>query len=107
MSELKSIADEAEDCRAAWAAMPGATRGLHIHHGEPVDVLRQPITNRIAYILDEKPKAEQALRLRLMRPLTAPALKIYEEARAQAHAAICVADCPWDGRTIFPNKEAK
>jgi len=122
---LKSIQQEAEDCRAAWAAMPDATHGWHIHHNEAIEPLSEPIANRIAYILSDKPEAEQALRLRLMRPARAEALKVYDAARAEArkvydaaraealkvyaaataeaHRVGCpTADCPFDGKTIFP-----
>jgi len=130
--KLRSIAAEAKACRAAWAAMPDATAGAHIHHGSgPFELLRKPVENRIAYILSDKPKSEQALRLRLMRPVTAPALAEYERVaawaeyerrtapalaeyervaawaeyervRAAAHRDLCpTPDCPWDGVRIF------
>ena len=111
--KLHSIAREAADCRAAWAAAPEATAGAHIHHEQPFEALTEPIENRIAYILSDKPKKEQALRLRLMRPVTAPAWAEYQKARAAAraeyekakaaaHAALCpTPGCPWDGRSIF------
>lgn len=85
--KLRSIAKEAADCRAAWAAMPDARYGVHIHHETVAEILTEPIENRITYILDHKPKDEQALRLRLMRPITAQAWKAYGEAVAQAWKA--------------------
>ena len=89
-SVTTAIAKEAAACRAAWAAMPGATAGVHIHHETVVESLTEPIENRIAYILSNKPKKEQALRLRLMRPIT-----------AAAHQVICpTPGCPWNG-SIF------
>ena len=84
---LKSIPEEAVDCRAAWAAAPGATHGAHIHHEVACEALTEPIENRIAYILAEKPEHERALRLRLMRPTTAVALAAYQSAVAGALAA--------------------
>lgn len=117
-----SIEEEARDCRAAWAAMPKAKAGVHIHHEVAAEKLTEPIENRIAYILSAKPKWEQALRLRLMRPLRAPAWaeyeKVlaaalsmrrsglrpaeYEKVLAPAHRSICpTPDCPWDGESIF------
>jgi hypothetical protein len=84
--KLQSIAKEAAACRAAWAAMPGAKAGVHIHHEIAVEALTEPIENRIAYILREKPKKEQALRLRLMRPVEAPALAEYQRVTAPALA---------------------
>ena len=83
---LQSIAKEAAACRAAWAAMPDATAGVHIHHEAPAEALTEPIERRIEYILSTKPKKEQALRLRLMRPITASALAEYEKATASALA---------------------
>ena len=122
--KLKSIAREAADCRAAWAAMPEATAGVHIHHESADEALTEPIEKRIAYILDYKPEAEQALRFRLMRPIKAAALAEYNKVKASAwaendkvvaaaraeydkvtapaHKAICpTPECPWDGRSIF------
>ncbi len=119
--KLQSIAKEAAICRAAWAAMPDATAGVHIHHGIAAEALSEPIEVRIAYIRAKKPKAEQALRLHLMRPATASAWAAYEKATASAwawaayekatasaHTAICpTPDCPWDGRTIFGAETAR
>ena len=84
--KLQSIAKEAAACRAAWAAMPDATAGAHIHDEVPAEYLTEPIENRIAYILNTKPRKEQALRLRLMRPVTAPAWAEYEKVTASAQA---------------------
>ena len=117
--KLQSIAKEAAACRAAWAAMPDATAGVHIHHEAAAETLMEPIAARITYILNDKPKEEQALRLRLMRPVTASArdeyVKItasawdeYDKVRASAHRAICpTPDCPWDGRSIFGGRNSK
>ena len=117
--KLQSIAKEAAACRAAWAAKPKAKYGVHIHHETVVEALSEPIENRIAYILAEKPKKEQALRLRLMRPIAAGQFAEYERVTAQAeydrvrapaeyervtaaaHLAFCIPDCPFDGRSIF------
>lgn len=125
MIHLGTIKEEAADCRAAWAACPDATHGAHIHHAYACEKLTEPIENRIAYILAEKPQDEHALRLRLMRPTTATAYKAWQdatatadkayheatataykalhEATATAHRLVCHVDgCPFDGRTIFP-----
>ena len=116
--DLKSIDQEAADCCAAWAQMPDATAGLHIHHEIIAEDLSEPIEHRISYILREKPKPEQALRLRLMRPIQQSALaeynriqqsawaeynRIRQSASAELHAG-CTPDCPWDGKTIFPRE---
>lgn len=84
--KLQSIPAEDRACRAAWAAMPDAVAGAHIHHEAPVELLTEPIENRIAYIRSEKPEAEQALRLRLMRPVSTAAWADYEWAVAPAWA---------------------
>ncbi len=111
--ELLSIDAEAAACRAAWAAAPDAQRGCHIHHDQASEELTEPIENRIAYILRNKPEKERALRLRLMRPTTEEAIKAYYAARAEAqkaydaamaepHRLICHTEgCPFDGNTIF------
>ena len=116
--KLHNIEQEAADCRAANADAKIGDPLLHIHHGsEAVGRLTEPVENRIAYILKHKPKEEQALRLRLMRRVTeaqaaayfgsltkaatAPACATFFLAVVAAHRAICVPDCPWDGRSIF------
>ena len=99
---MTTIAQAEKDCRAAWAAQPEATRGWCIHHGVEWEDLSEAITNRIAYILSNKPKSEQVTRLNNMRPMsaasaaivaragkaygeaTAPALKAYDKAIARA-----------------------
>ena len=109
---LKSIEEEAADCRAAWADSKVGDIGIHIHHSLVCEVLLEPVENRIEYILREKPNSEQALRLRLMRPLrqTPPDLrKAYAEwnkanaewnkANAEWHKASAEwnkADAEWD-----------
>ena len=104
---------------------------LHVHHNGPViEMLTEPIENRIAYIRAHKPASEQETRLRLLRQLTDEEVALLPSAWAKAHAAwlkadaarvkadaawlkarpelealharICVPDCPWDGTTIFP-----
>ena len=111
--KLRSIATEAKACQAAWAAMPKATAGVHIHHEYVAEKLTEPIENRIAYILSDKPQKEQAIRLRLMRPVTAPAwaeydkvtaaaLAEYDKVTAAAHLALCpTPDCPYANGSIF------
>ena len=41
----------------------------HIHHQELLEPAVEPIKNRIEYIKAEKPKDEQELRLKLLRPV--------------------------------------
>ena len=92
--KLQSIAREAAACRKAWKAAPDAKYAWHLHHGKLIEALSEPAANRIAYILRDKPKDEQALRLRLFRPAsdeawqaTAPAWAAYDKATASARAA--------------------
>ena len=91
---MRTIEQAEKDCRAAWAAQPEATQGWCIHHGQEWEALSEPIANRIAYILSEKPKSEQVTRLDNMRPMSAasvaivaPARKAYREAKATAAKA--------------------
>ena len=118
--KLKSIEEEAADCRAAWAANPEVKVAHCLHHGIHLEPLTDPIENRIAYILTEKPEEEQALRLRCLRPWTgrlsawaewdkagaewAKARAVAEWAKAGAfiedHARL-FPECPWNGKTIF------
>ena len=115
---MRTINQAEKDCRVAWAAQPEATRGWCIHHGQEWEALSVPIANRIAYILSEKPKSEQVIRLDNMRPMSAasaaivaPAWKAYGEATATASKAYREAmemahraDVPthtWNGESIF------
>ena len=91
---MRTIKQAEKDCRVAWAAQPEATRGWCIHHGQEWEALSEPIANRIAYILSEKPKSEQVIRLDNMRPMSAAsaaivatAWKAYGEASATARKA--------------------
>src|SRR5574337_766887 len=92
--KLGTIDEEAAACRAAWAAMPDAKYGVHIHHKELAEPVSAPIENRITYILSNKPENERALRLRLMRPITAMQYKVYNEAKASAWKAYDEATAP-------------
>jgi hypothetical protein len=83
MLKLKSIKLEAAACRKAFKGVPVGSFVLHCHHELLMEKLTEPAENRIAYILSDKPEHEQALRLRLFRPLT-PARKTYDEASVMA-----------------------
>ena len=122
--KLKSIEKEAADCLKAFKNFKVGGMVIHCHHEELAEKLSEPANNRINYILKEKPKKEQALRLRLFRPIqgqawaeyekvtgpawaeyekvTGPALAEYEKVKGQAHKLICKKkDCPWNGNSIF------
>ena len=108
---LRSILDEALACRKAFACVGVGTWVMHCHHEVLFEKLTEPAENRIAYILSEKPEHEQALRLRLFRPISKTVGKkldpLYADYRAKLatlHAKNCIAGCPWNGKTIFPTK---
>lgn len=67
--KLKSIEEEAADCRAAFEGSKVGDLVNFCHHEEPIEALMEPAEERIAYILAEKYPWEQALRLRLFRPI--------------------------------------
>ena len=93
--KLYSIAREAKDARAHWAAHPDATEAAHTHHGRtPFEVLTDTPEARIAYILSDKPKEEQALRLRLFRAVPDGTVAAYLKATATAWAAYLKAKAP-------------
>lgn len=121
---LKSVEEEAADCRARCAGMKVGDPILHCHHEVLCEVLIEPVENRIDYILREK-KDNPALRLRLMGPpIIDDAVNAdaewrkadaewprAEAALSKAQAAWCKAyavhyarlypDSPWNGQTIF------
>jgi len=84
--KLKRIEDAAEACRKAWKGLEVGTRAVHCHHETLTEKLTSPATDRIHYILTDKPLPEQALRLRLFRPVTGQALAEYEKVKGQAWA---------------------
>ena len=94
-AKLKSIEEEAEDCRAAWKGFKVGTFALHCHHEILAEPLREDAENRIAYILSAKPRIEQALRLRLFRPVSEKVLAEWKKAYA-AYAATAAADAAAD-----------
>jgi hypothetical protein len=83
---LKSVEEEAADCRAAFQGVPVGALALHVHHGVLVEPLIEPAENRIRYILEAKPQDEKALRLRLFRPIP-PEYITPELVRARAELA--------------------
>jgi hypothetical protein len=84
--KLKSAEQEAKDCQKAFKGFKVGGHVVHCHHEELEEVLIESFQNRINYILKEKPKKEQALRLRLFRPVTGQALAEYEKVPGQAWA---------------------
>ena len=114
MAEL-NIDTEAAACRKACNDLKVGDVVQHIHHEKWLEILTEPIENRIAFILDNKPIIEQAERLRRMRPFDwkkayADRQKAYADwQKADAsqemiklHAEVC--GCPWDAtHDIFGN----
>ena len=131
MIKLKSIDEEAADCRKAFQHSKIGDLVQHCHHEVGCETLTQAAEDRIAYILSYKPVPEQALRLRLFRPIAVKGLPAeYQKARAElrkaraacrkaraewrkafaewrkaynaSHSVLCKEpDCPWNGETIF------
>ena len=96
---LGTPAEEAALCRAAFVGVKVGARVWHCHHMKVVEKLTERAGNRIDYILTYKPDAEQALRLRLFRPVrhdaaVAPARKAYDAAVAPARKAYDAAVAP-------------
>ncbi|MGA7856199.1 MAG: hypothetical protein WCA15_22970 [Candidatus Acidiferrales bacterium] len=84
---LKSIEEEADDCRAAWKGFKVGTFALHCHHETLAERLTEDAENRVAYILSSKPRFEQALRLRLFRPVSEKAYAERDKAFAERDKA--------------------
>ena len=129
MLVLKSIQEEAADCRKAFEGVEVGALVLHCHHEYLAEPLNEPADHRIEYILKHKPEHEQSLRLRLFRPVSQEVInrnadwrkayadwqkanadrqkadadrqKVGDELGALIHFDVCK-DCPWDGKTIFP-----
>ena len=89
---MKTIAAEKAACEAAFAAHPEATWAWHLHHQTLCEPLSEPIANRIAYIASDKPKSEQALRYRRMRPVIGPLPKGLVKAYAAYGKALAASD---------------
>ena len=118
--KLGSIADEAALCRKAFAKVKVGAFTLHCHHEVLGETLTEDAEARISYILSTKPEHEQALRLRLFRPVLSIQLKKHKKADADrqkayadwqkadadlaalVHDKVCYSNCPWNGKTIFP-----
>ena len=80
MTPLKSIEEEATDCRARCAGSPIGTRFHLLHHGVHFEFLTAPAEERIQVILTEKPEWQRAARLRHMGPWTGPVPATVREA---------------------------
>ena len=91
---LKSIEEEAEDCRKAFEGVEIGSLVLHCHHEVLSERLSESAENRIAYILDYKSQNEQALRLRLFRPVSQDVInRSTNRQKAYADCQKADADC--------------
>lgn len=81
MIELKSIREEAADCRARFRGIEVGSWVMFCHHDVVIEQLTEPPENRIRYILSEKPTAQQPLRLHLFRPIPKEAVDDYNAKR--------------------------
>ena len=127
--KLGTIEEEAAACRLAFAGVEIGACVLHCHHESLFEYLSAPAEERITFILLNKTTAEQALRLHLFRPVPNSVLesvqpeldaeweRVYAERKRvdaewkrvdaelieKLHPKLCP-NCPWDGRTIFPEQ---
>ena len=97
MSE--DIEREAQLCREACKDVKIGDLMSHIHHGQWLEELTEPIENRIAFILVNKDPEEQAERLRRMRPFDWE--KAYAD-RKKADADWEKADADWEKAYAAP-----
>ena len=112
---LKSVKEEAADCRVRCAGMKVGDLILHCHHEILCETLTESVENRIDYILRSK-QDNVALRLRLMGPPIEDAAVLadaeWSKARAEwskayePHYVRLYPDSPWDGKTIFAGQFA-
>ena len=89
--KLNSIKKEAAACRKAFGKFPIGGFTLHCHHEQSGETLNDLVEKRITYILSFKQEHEQALRLRLFRPISNTKLKHFkqaDDARKQAYVAL-------------------
>ena len=71
----------------------------HVHHDVLLEPLTEPIENRIAHIKENKPKEEQATRLRLLKPVAGQIPADLNKAQAdqdKAQADQDKAQADWD-----------
>ena len=96
-------------------SMKQKTYVLHLHHEVLFEELTELLENRTKYIKENKPKDEIEIRLRVMRVLTQEeidmipweAREAWEKAQNSKamkkwHKKVCIPDCPWNGKTLFP-----
>ena len=67
----------------------------HVHHDVLLEPLTEPIENRIAHIKEDKPKEEQATRLRLLKPVAGQIPADQDKAQADWDKAHADQDKAW------------
>ena len=92
---MNAIETAAAECRKACANLKIGDTVQHIHHGEWLEILTEPIENRIAFILTHKPEHERAERLRRMRPLSNADGQKSDADRQKACADCQKSDADW------------
>ena len=85
---IQSIEEELAACRKAFQEAPEAKYAWCCHHSILLEPLTEPCENRIQYILENKEKAEQAVRFRNFRPLRIELPKEIIKAIAKYYEAI-------------------
>jgi hypothetical protein len=119
-----TIKQEAAACRKRFRGVKVGSVVWFCHHEKPLEILTEPASARIDYILSNKPMGEQAVRLHWFRPfkgkLTSGILKAYADwKKADADWKKAYADwkkayadalpslmakhmqgCPWDGKKL-------
>ena len=95
----KSIKQEAKLCRDAFKGAKVGDLVWFCHHEIPIEVLTEPLENRIEYILSNKAQAEQAIRLHWFRPCKIDLPPELDAARSKLDAAqskLDAARSAWD-----------
>ena len=111
IKKLGSIKQELAACRLAFKDSKIGDPVWCCHHEELCEKLTESAEARISYIVSDKPKEQQARRLREFRPIGN--VKMYADYKAKC-ASLDAAikrlhrrECPWTvwgGKTIFPVK---
>jgi ATP-dependent Lhr-like helicase len=66
---IGTIEQELALCRAAFAGVEVGALAWCIHHDQLIELLTQPVEDRIRCILEDKPEHERACRLHNLRPV--------------------------------------
>ena len=102
--KLKSIKVELELCRKAHENVKVGDWAWLIHHEILVERFTEEPESRIKYILEHKPKSEQAERLRWMRPLVEDAEILADSGYRKATAELAKAKAEWAKASVELDK---